>query len=84
MGRMVSRLFLLGHLLVRLASESPPPDLIFLRALRGAAVEGGRRPSRSDLPFSSSTPRRYRGELAIGRARRAPRTCIRPTITVAP
>lgn len=66
------------------------PTCFLLRLLRGAAVKGGRRPSRSDLPLTAASTaadlrdrvgqlRRYRGELAIVRADRAPRTCIRPT-----
>jgi hypothetical protein len=34
-------------------ATSPRPDLISVRALRGAAVKGGRRPSRSDLPLTA-------------------------------
>ena len=71
--------------------SSSRPD--FAGALRGAAVKGGRRPSRSDLPLTAASTapelahsgrhgrrvparsdrqrRRYRGELAIGRASRA-------------
>jgi hypothetical protein len=81
------------HLLVRSAGDisSSRPD--FAGALRGAAVKGGRRPSRSDMPLTAASTapdslirgrhwrgvpdrsnrqrRRYRGELAIGRASRA-------------
>jgi hypothetical protein len=70
--------------------SSSRPD--FAGALRGVAVKGGRRPSRSDLPLTAASTgqtrsfgttrgrvparsdrqrRRYRGELAIGRASRA-------------
>ena len=64
--------------------SSSRPD--FAGALRGAAVKGGRRPSRSDLPLTAAStapdslirddtgavsPLVHRGELAIGRASRA-------------
>ena len=44
-----------GHLLVRLACDisSSRPD--FRGALRAAAVKGGRRPSRSDLPLTAAS-----------------------------
>ena len=82
-----------GHLLVRSACDISSSRLDFAGALRGAAVKGGRRPSRSDLPLTAASTahelahsgrhgrrvparsdqqgRRYRGELAIGRASRA-------------
>jgi hypothetical protein len=37
------------------AATSPRPDLPFARLLRGAAVKGGRRPSRSDLPLTAAS-----------------------------
>ena len=36
-------------------ATSPRPDLILLGALRGAAVNGGRRPSRGDLPLTAAS-----------------------------
>jgi len=52
MGRLVSRLFLLAISLFDRLATSPRPDLIFARALGGATVKGGRRPSLSDLPLT--------------------------------
>src|SRR5689334_2820712 len=37
------------------AATSPRPDLLFARLLRAAAVKGGRRPSRSDLPLTAAS-----------------------------
>jgi hypothetical protein len=37
------------------AATSPRPDLFFARLLGAAAVKGGRRPSRSDLPFTAAS-----------------------------
>jgi hypothetical protein len=37
------------------AATSPRPDLFFSRLLRAAAVKGGRRPSRSDLPLTAAS-----------------------------
>ena len=37
------------------AATSPRPDLFFARLLRAAAVKGGRRPSRSDLPLTAAS-----------------------------
>ena len=37
------------------AATSPRPDLLFTRLLRAAAVKGGRRPSRSDLPLTAAS-----------------------------
>ena len=53
MGRLVSRLFLQGISLFDWPASSARPDLISVRALRGAAVKGARRPSRSDLPLTA-------------------------------
>ena len=36
-------------------ATSPRPDLFFARLLRAAAVKGGRRPSRSDLPLTAAS-----------------------------
>jgi hypothetical protein len=94
MGRLVSRLFVMGHLLVRPGCDISSSRPVFARLLRAAAVKGGRRPSRSDLPLTAAstaadlrdrgglrlaTEDDTEGELAIVRADRAPRTCIRPT-----
>ena len=46
-------LFLPGISLFDRPATSPRPDLISVRARRGAAVKGGRRPSRSDLPLTA-------------------------------
>ena len=93
MGRLVSRL-VLDHLISWFDREatisSSRPN--FGWPLRGEAVNGGRRPSRSDLPLMATSAaadlldresqfwepdlRRYRGELAI-RRNFAPQTCIR-------
>jgi hypothetical protein len=93
-GRLVSRLFVMGHLLVRPGCDISSSRPVFARLLRAAAVKGGRRPSRSDLPLTAAstaadlrdrgglrlaTEDDTEGELAIVRADRAPRTCIRPT-----
>src|SRR6266404_269244 len=37
------------------AATSPRPDLFFARLLGAAAVKGGRRPSRSDLPLTAAS-----------------------------
>ena len=55
MGRLVSRLFVMAISLFGRAATSPRPDLLFARPLRGAAVKGGRRPSRSDLPLTAAS-----------------------------
>src|SRR5215475_3755940 len=48
-------LSLLAISLLGRAATSPRPDLVFAKLLRGAAVKGGRRPSRSDLPLTAAS-----------------------------
>jgi hypothetical protein len=46
---------LLAHLLVRPGCDISSSRPAFARLLRGAAVKGGRRPSRSDLPLTAAS-----------------------------
>jgi hypothetical protein len=55
MGRLLSRLFVMGHLLVRPGCDISSSRPVFARLLRAAAVKGGRRPSRSDLPLTAAS-----------------------------
>jgi len=55
MGRLVSRFFVMGHLLVRPGCDISSSRPVFARLLRAAAVKGGRRPSRSDLPLTAAS-----------------------------
>jgi hypothetical protein len=94
MGRLVSRLFVIGHLLVRpgcdISSSRPAfrqaaarsggqgwPKAIAERLALDGREHSGRlaRSGRARLATEDDTE----GELAIVRADRAPRTCIRPT-----
>jgi hypothetical protein len=51
----VSRLFVRSISVFGRTATSPRPDLFFARLLRAAAVKGGRRPSRSDLPLTAAS-----------------------------
>src|SRR5215831_4258612 len=70
MGRLVSSLVIspFAHLLVRPGCDISSSRPAFARLLRGAAVKGGRRPSRSDLPLtaaSTAADLRDRGGLCL-------------------
>ena len=55
MGRFLSRVLWSASPCSIGPATSPRPDLIFAGALRGVAVKGGRRPSRSDLPLTAAS-----------------------------